>query len=208
MTHPSPQSLVLFVLLSLFFCVVDASSGEAQQVLESGGVQFGGPSVVEIRSGEDLLPVEEVTGRAEASGVAAGFGGFVRVRRNAVATQQVCQTPCRFQLERPMELRVGGQALHLMPSGDAQRYLVDPTNTAGRVLGVVGIATGAAFMGVGGLMLGLHHALDMEQFDEDPYAMRNVGRGFAIAGSALFVIGIVVRVASKGRIERVDGFDF
>lgn len=207
MTYPSPQSFVVSLLLALVFCVVDASSGEAQQVLESGGVQLGGPSVVEIRSA-DLLAVEEVTGRAEASGVAAGFGGFVRVRRNAVATQQVCQTPCRFQLERPMELRVGGQVLHLMPSGDPQRYLVDPTNTAGRVLGVIGIATGAAFMGVGGLMLGLHHALDMEQFDEDPYAMRNVGRGFAIAGSAVFVIGIVVRVASKGRIERVDGFDF
>ncbi|MFK8001961.1 MAG: hypothetical protein AB8H86_20365 [Polyangiales bacterium] len=208
MTHPSLQSLVVSLLLALVFCVVDTSSGEAQQVLESGGVEFSAPSIIELRSTNgDSVDVQEITGRATATAHSFSSGSATA---SAESTVHVCETPCRFQLERPMEVRVDVHALRLRPDGTAQRYIIEPQNRGGHALGLAAIALGSVGVATGGILVGID-ALpggDSEYGSDDRLDMGRLGLISLASGGALFIVGVIAMVASKGRIERVDGFDF
>ena len=201
--HASSLPLLLTFLLAPAAFTFFPAQADAQLVLESGGVQFRGPSLIEVRSTNGALDVDEVTGRSTA--VARGFGryGSVSASARAESTQHVCVTPCRFQLNRPMELRVDARNIRLIPDGSVQRFLVEPQNRAGRTLGIMGMSFGLAALGSGGILLGLHR---LSAEGNDDYG--RIGPILLGSGGILFLVGLVATIASKGRVQRVDRFDF
>lgn len=198
MKCPNP-ALTILSLIFLIAVALFSSGAQAQRVLESGGVAFRGPSLIEVRSTSRDFEVQEVLSRAEGS----GGNGRYQVHLSAVETTHVCGTPCRFELTRPMELQVAGRPLHVVPDGAAQRYLIEPANRAGMALGILGVSFGAASVVTGALLLGLEPLRIVEDNNLATYGPIALG-----VGGALLLLGLVAIITSRGRLRRVDRFEF
>lgn len=206
------SSPALVGLLVALFAAITPSQGQAQFVLESGGVEFTAPSMIEMRTVDgDIIDVQEITGRATATARGYGRNRSASATVSTESTVHVCETPCRFQLQRPMEVRVDVHAVRLRPDGSHQRYLIDRQNRAGRALGVLAVSLGLSGVVSGAILIGID-AIPASEFDsgygDDGVDMGRVGVISLVSGGALLLVGIIAMVASKGRIERVDGFDF
>lgn len=176
---------IFFAVLLLSF----ASGADAQSQTE-----------IHLRaSNGDALRVEQVS---ERSTTVQSLSNATLIA-DASSQHSLCETPCRFVLDAPMELRVQNSTLVLSPNGGVERYEVAPARLWLYRLSRVSIVAGGSAIFFGGFTTYLHrnNNLDIDGF--------RVGGNIALGiGIPLLIASIIGLVRSRSRVTRVDSFEF
>ena len=182
------------LLLTIFLCAL-ANPAEAQ----SAPLQFR-PTEIQLLAPEgEVLQVTRIVGRS-ASVHSTNHGTVVTT---SMAERGVCQTPCRFVLDVPVELRVQNSDFIVSPEGGIQRYQIRPARRGLQVLSRFGAGIATAAVIFGGLVVHQHRDQAIES------------RGVILGGQLALGLGVPILLASvigifrsRSRVRRVDRFEF
>ena len=188
MPTPAPF-LSLCALAILVFCA--APSAAKAQFLETE---------VQLRAPDgEVLQVRQITGRS--IDVDSTINGTVLT--SSVSHRDVCQTPCRFVLDMPMELVIQHSSVVVPSEGGIVRYQVRPARPGLRVLSGFATAVSGAAIGFGGSVLYYDSDSDIDIQGIVP------GARWALAlGIPLLIASVIGLVRSRSRVTRVDRFEF
>lgn len=155
---------------------------------------------IQLRAPEgEVLQVRQITGRSFGVERTADATVFT----STVSHRDVCQTPCRFVLDKPMELAIQHSTFVVPSEGGIVRYQIRPSRPGLRVLSGFAAAVSGIAIGFGGSVLYYR--------SENEIQMPGIvsGAKWALAlGIPLLITAVVGLVRSRSRVTRVDRFEF
>lgn len=155
---------------------------------------------VQLRTPEDeVLQVTHILERSFE--VVRHTEGSAVVR--TTSSRDVCETPCRFVLDKPMELVIQNSSFVVTPEGGIQRYQITPARPGLRVLSVFATSVSSAAVVLGASVLYYR--------GDSGISMPGIvsGARWAVAlGVPVLIASIIGLVRSRSRVRRVDAFEF